>query len=106
MLDELMKDVVAMNIVVPNAELEAYYGTRGAAMLSALKIRAAHIVLPTESQAKDVKHQLNQGYNLGNLRSAIPPMKRQKLTAANLVVIVPVWWIPVSNRSCLRSSRG
>ena len=48
MLEDLMKDVVAMNITVSDAELQAYYDTHRAVMLSALNVRAAHIVLPTE----------------------------------------------------------
>jgi peptidyl-prolyl cis-trans isomerase C len=67
MLDELMKDVIATTVQISDAELHAYYDAHRAALLSALQVHAAHILLPTEAQAKEVKHQLNQGYNFGRL---------------------------------------
>ncbi|HJU06336.1 MAG TPA: peptidylprolyl isomerase, partial [Nitrospiraceae bacterium] len=66
-LDELMKEAVTTTVQVSDTELHAYYDQHRSALLSALQIRAAHILLPTDAQAKDVKHQLNQGYNFGKL---------------------------------------
>ncbi|MGH7230428.1 MAG: peptidylprolyl isomerase [Nitrospiraceae bacterium] len=67
MLDELMKEAVAATVQISDPELNAYYDLHRAVLLAALQIRAAHIVLSTEGQAKDVKHQINQGYNFAKL---------------------------------------
>ena len=67
MLDELMKDVVAATVHISDDELRVYYEAHRAAILSALQIHGAHILLPTEAQAKEVRHQLTQGYNFGKL---------------------------------------
>ena len=67
MLDELMRETTSAPVQITEEELQAYYDAHRATILEALQIRAAHILLATESQAKDVRHQLNQGYNFGKL---------------------------------------
>jgi peptidyl-prolyl cis-trans isomerase C len=67
MLDELMKDAVSAPVDVKDEEVQAYYDAHRTLIVESLQVRAAHIVLQTETQAKDVKHQLNQGYNFAKL---------------------------------------
>lgn len=67
LLDELMREAASMNIRIPESELEAYYDLHRSALLEAQQIRAAHILVGTEAQAKDLKHQLSQGYNFAKL---------------------------------------
>jgi peptidyl-prolyl cis-trans isomerase C len=67
MLDELMKEVMTTPVQIPEAEIQAYYDAHRSTLLEAIHVRAAHILVPTESQASDVKRLLNQGYNFGRM---------------------------------------
>lgn len=67
LLDEFMKEAASMDIQIPESELEAYYDLNRSALLEAQQIRAAHILVPTEAQAKELKYQLSQGYSFSKL---------------------------------------
>jgi peptidyl-prolyl cis-trans isomerase C len=66
-LDELMKDVASQPVHISDAELDAYYQSHDDMLLSARQIRGAHIVMGNLFQAKDLKHQIGQGWNFAKL---------------------------------------
>ena len=67
MLDELMKDAASQPVHISDAELDAYYQSHDDMLLSARQIRGAHIVMANLFQAKDLKHQIGQGWNFAKL---------------------------------------
>jgi peptidyl-prolyl cis-trans isomerase C len=66
-LDELMKDAAAQPVHITDAELEAYYQSHDDMLLAARQIRGAQIVMANVFQAKDLKHQIGQGWNFSKL---------------------------------------
>jgi peptidyl-prolyl cis-trans isomerase C len=66
-LDELMKDAAAQPVHISDAELDAYYQSHDDMLLAARQIRGAQIVMANVFQAKDLKHQINQGSNFSKL---------------------------------------
>jgi peptidyl-prolyl cis-trans isomerase C len=66
-LDELMKDAAAQPVQISDAELDAYYQSHDDMLLAARQIRGAQIVMANVFQAKDLKHQINQGWNFSKL---------------------------------------
>ncbi|WP_447985198.1 foldase protein PrsA [Nitrospira sp. Nam74] len=66
-LDELMKDAASQPVHISDAELDAYYQSHDDMLLSARQIRGAHIVMGNLFQAKDLKHQIGQGWNFAKL---------------------------------------
>jgi len=66
-LDELMKDAASQPVQISDAELEAYYQAHDDMLLAARQIRGAQIVMANVFQAKDLKHQINQGWNFSKL---------------------------------------
>ncbi|WP_447980763.1 peptidylprolyl isomerase [Candidatus Nitrospira bockiana] len=67
LLDELLKEVASAPVQVSDSELEAYYASHADMLLAARQIRGAHIVLQNVFQARDLKHQINQGANFSKL---------------------------------------
>lgn len=67
LLDELLREVASAPIHVSDGELDAYYRSHEDMILAARQIRGAHIVLQNIFQAKDMKHQINQGANFFKL---------------------------------------
>lgn len=66
-LDELMKDAAARPVQISDAELDAYYQSHDDMLVAARQIRGAQIVMANVFQAKDLKHQINQGWNFSKL---------------------------------------
>ena len=66
-LDELMKDAASQPVQISDAELDAYYQAHDDMLLAARQIRGAQIVMANVFQAKDLKHQINQGWNFSKL---------------------------------------
>ena len=66
-LDELMKDAASQPVHISDAELEAYYHSHDDMLLAARQIRGAQIVMANVFQAKDLKHQIGQGWNFSKL---------------------------------------
>ncbi|MDQ6734608.1 MAG: peptidylprolyl isomerase [Nitrospirota bacterium] len=66
-LDELMKDAASQPVHISDAELEAYYQSHDDMLLAARQIRGAQIVMANVFQAKDLKHQIGQGWNFSKL---------------------------------------
>jgi len=66
-LDELMKDAAAQPVQISEAELDAYYQSHDDMLVAARQIRGAQIVMANVFQAKDLKHQINQGWNFSKL---------------------------------------
>ena len=66
-LDELMKDAASQPVHISDAELEAYYQSHDDMLLTARQIRGAQIVMANIFQAKDLKHQISQGWNFSKL---------------------------------------
>lgn len=67
LLDELMKEIVQTRVVITDEELDAYYRSHQASFVAARQIRAAHILVPTASQARDLKRQVDQGADFAKL---------------------------------------
>jgi peptidyl-prolyl cis-trans isomerase C len=66
-LDELMKVAVKTQVDVPKEELEAYYAMHQAELHKAEQVRAAHILVRSEAQAKDLKRQIDEGGDFAKL---------------------------------------
>lgn len=66
-LDELMKDAASQPVQISDAELDAYYQSHDDMLLAARQIRGAQIVMANVFQAKDLKHQISQGWNFSKL---------------------------------------
>lgn len=66
-LDDLMKEALQTQVELSNDELEAYYASHADELLGGEQVRAAHIVVATIEQARDLKHQLEQGADFAKL---------------------------------------
>jgi peptidyl-prolyl cis-trans isomerase C len=79
-LDELMQAAVKVQVDIPKQELDSYYAAHSAELLAAEQIRAAHILVPTAAQARDLKRQLDDGADFAKLaqRFSIDQATRQK----------------------------
>ncbi len=66
-LDELMKAAVTAQVALTKEELEGYYEIHQAELYAADQIRAAHILVKSEEQARDLKRQLDLGMDFAML---------------------------------------
>jgi peptidyl-prolyl cis-trans isomerase C len=66
-LDELIRAAVKIPVDPTPEELESYYALHQDELHGAEHIRAAHILVRSESQARDLKRQLDQGADFGRL---------------------------------------
>jgi peptidyl-prolyl cis-trans isomerase C len=66
-LDELMRVAVKTQVDVPKEELESYYAQHQAELHKAEQVRAAHILVRSEAQAKDLKRQIDEGGDFAKL---------------------------------------
>jgi peptidyl-prolyl cis-trans isomerase C len=67
LLDELMKEMVQGRPDVSEDEIRAYVEAHPSATLEAQQVKLSQIVVPTEQQAKDIRRQIEQGYNFERL---------------------------------------
>jgi peptidyl-prolyl cis-trans isomerase C len=79
-LDELMQATVRAPVEITKEEQESYFTAHSAELLSAEQVHAAHILVPTLAQAKDLKRQLDEGADFAKLaqRFSIDQATRQK----------------------------
>jgi peptidyl-prolyl cis-trans isomerase C len=67
LLDAVKRELIQTLPDVSEADLKTYAETHAASALEVQQVRVAVIVVPAEAQARDVKRQIDQGYDFGRL---------------------------------------
>lgn len=93
-LDELMKAAVTAQVDLSRDELEGYYALHKVELHAADQIRAAHILVKSEEQAKDLKRQLDLGADFAKLAQRFSLDQATKYRGGDLGSYRPGWVEP------------
>lgn len=93
-LDELMKAAVTAQVDLSKEELEGYYALHQTELHAADQIRAAHILVRSEEQARDLKRQLDLGADFAKLALRFSLDQATKYKGGDLGAYHPGWVEP------------
>lgn len=96
-LDDLMKAAVTAQVALTKDELEGYYEIHQAELHAADQIRAAHILVKSEEQARDLKRQLDLGMDFAKLALRFSLDQATKYRGGDLGSYRPGWVEPAVN---------
>jgi peptidyl-prolyl cis-trans isomerase C len=105
-LDELMKAAVTAQVALSKEELESYYEIHQAELYAADQIRAAHILVKSEEQARDLKRQLDLGMDFAKLALRFSLDQATKYRGGDLGSYRPGWVEPAVNTALLALKPG
>ncbi len=105
-LDELMKESVTAQVGLSKEELEGYYALHQAELHAADQIRAAHILVHSEEQARDLKRQLDIGADFAKLAVRFSLDQATKYKGGDLGAYRPGWVEPAVDAALLALKPG
>ncbi|TAJ10665.1 MAG: hypothetical protein EPO61_02300 [Nitrospirae bacterium] len=105
-LDELMKAAVTAQVAFSKEELEGYYALHQAELHAADQMRAAHILVKSEEQARDLKRQLDLGADFARLAVRFSLDQATKYRGGDLGSYRPGWVEPAVDTALLALKPG
>ncbi|MFM8550929.1 MAG: peptidylprolyl isomerase, partial [Nitrospiraceae bacterium] len=105
-LDELMKASVTGQVGISREELEGYYALHQAELHAADQMRAAHILVRSEEQARDLKRQLDLGADFAKLALRFSLDQTTKYKGGDLGAYRPGWVEPAVDTALLALKPG
>ena len=105
-LDELMKAAVTAQVTFTKEELDGYYALHQAELHAADQMRAAHILVKSEEQARDLKRQLDLGAEFSKLALRFSLDQATKYRGGDLGSYRPGWVEPAVDTALLALKPG